>query len=473
MPLNSALGAFEAHLRGLLPAAAFRPFGPAYAEEPRGRFTTPAALVVAPRSTAEVAAVIRAAGAARVGVVPRGGGTGLVAGQIAPDGPAPVLLSLERMTAIRTVLPAENVLIAEAGATLATVQAAARGAGRLFPLSIASEGTAQIGGVLATNAGGVNTLRWGNARALCLGVEAVLADGSIHHGLTRLRKDNLGYDLRDLLIGAEGTLGVITTAALRLVPAPAAEATALLAVPGPGAALDLLALAGARLGDTVSAFEIMQRQGFAFLAEALPHLRPPFDAPPEWCVLIDAGAPEAMDLDAALGRLLEEAAVAGLVTDGWLAQSGAQRAAFWALREAIPEANRKIGAVSSHDISLPLSAIPGFIARADAAVAAIGPMRVNCFGHLGDGNLHYNVFPAPGRDRAAHEADRPRVKEAVHELVHALGGSVAAEHGVGRLKRDDLERYADPVKLAAMRAIKRALDPAGILNPGAVLRAGR
>lgn len=469
--LASATGAFAEVLRSRLPAAAFRAFEPRYAEEPRGRFRTPEALVVAPASVEEVAEVIRAAARAGVGVVPIGGGTGLVAGQIAPDGPAPLLLSLERMRAIRETRPEEDTLTAEAGATLAEVQAAARAAGRLFPLSIASEGTAQMGGVLAANAGGVNTLRWGNARALCLGVEAVLPDGSVHHGLTRLRKDNMGYDLRDLLIGAEGTLGVITAASLRLVPLPAVEATILLAVPGPEAALRLLTLCRQRLGEVVSAFELMHRQGFDFLAETMGHLRPPFAEPPEWCVLLDIGAPETLALDAALDRLLAEATEAGLVSDGWLAQSEAQRATFWLLRESIPEANRRIGAVASHDIAVPLSAIPDFIARAGSTIARIGPYRVNCFGHVGDGNLHYNVFPPPGSRREDHTVEGARISETIYDLVHGFGGSVAAEHGIGRLKVAALERYADPAKLAAMRAIKAALDPAGIMNPGAVLRA--
>jgi FAD/FMN-containing dehydrogenase len=419
-----------------------------------------------------VAQIVRACAAARVGIVPWGGGTGLVGGQLMPDGPAPLILSLERMTAIRAVHPSENVLIAEAGATLHAVQQAADGAGRLFPLSLASEGTATIGGNLATNAGGTAVLRYGNARDLCLGLEAVLADGTIWHGLKRLRKDNTGYDLRNLLIGAEGTLGVITAASLRLFPQPAHSVVALLAVPSPQAAQDLLALADRRLSGLITAFELISRMGFDFLAEIGPEIRSPFAAPPDWCVLLELGLPAAMDAEAAMAGLYAEASDVALVLDGVIAASDAQAAQLWAIREAIPEANRRIGAVSSHDISLPLSAIPEFIAETGAALAALGPFRVNAFGHLGDGNLHYNVFPPHGGRRQDHEGQRDAVKRLVHDRVDALGGSVSAEHGIGRLKLADLEQYGDPAKLAAMRAIKAALDPVGILNPGAVLRPG-
>jgi FAD/FMN-containing dehydrogenase len=302
-------------------------------------------------------------------------------------------------------------------------------------------------------------------------LEAVLPDGSIFNGLKRLRKDNAGYDLRHLLIGSEGTLGIITAASLRLYPIPAASVVAMLAVPSPAAALDLLGLAQGRLGGMVSTFELIHRMGFVFLAETMPALRAPFDPVPEWLVLIELGLPAALDPEPTMAALYAEGAEAGLVTDGVIATSEAQAASLWHLREMIPQANRQIGAVSSHDISLPLSEIPGFIAKAPAGLRPLGEFRVNCFGHLGDGNLHWNVFPAKGASRRDHDAVRDRVKEAVHDMVHALGGSVAAEHGVGRLKVADLQRYSDPGKLAAMRAIKVALDPHGIMNPGAVLTA--
>ncbi|MEH7827249.1 FAD-binding oxidoreductase [Gemmobacter denitrificans] len=451
-----------------LPQALLRPVRPSDVEEPRGRWQGQGRAVACPQSAEDVAALIRAARAARVGLVPLGGGTGLVGGQILTDGPAPLILSLERMTALRAVYPQENALVADAGAVLADVQAAAETVDRLFPLTLASQGSARIGGLLATNAGGVNVLRYGNARDLVLGIEAVLADGSILRGLKRLRKDNAGYDLRHLLIGSEGTLGVITAASLKLFPRPAAEGAAFLVVESPEAALALLALAQDRLPGMISAFELIHRQGLEFLAETMPQVRQPFATRPEWMVLVDLGLPLGIDPEAALSGLYE--AAGNLVQDGVIAASAAQRAEFWALREAIPAANRKIGAVSSHDISLPLSEIPVFLQQAGPLLARIGQFRVNCFGHLGDGNLHYNVFPMPGRTRADHENQREAVKTCVHDLVHGLGGSVSAEHGVGRLKVGDLERYGDPVKLATMRAIKQALDPDGILNPGAVLR---
>ncbi|ETX14810.1 D-2-hydroxyacid dehydrogenase [Roseivivax halodurans JCM 10272] len=472
MPLAPADDAFLETLRARLPGDVLRPAEARYLEEPRGRWSGAPTHVALPRSVDEVADIVRACAEARVGIVPYGGGTGLVGGQVMPGGAeAPLLLSLERMNAVRGVWAEENVLVAEAGAILAEVQGAAREAGRLFPLSLASEGSARMGGLLATNAGGVNVLRYGNARDLCLGLEAVLPSGEIWHGLRRLRKDNTGYDLRNLLIGAEGTLGVITAASLRLFPMPAATGTALLVVESPAAALGLLAMARTQMGEAVSAFEIMGRTGWEFLAETLPEVRLPFDDAPEWSVLVEVGLPRGLSPAEALEELFADAFEAGLVSDGLVAQSEAQAAEFWQVRERIPEANRKIGAVSSHDISVPLSAIPDFIPEGMRRLAAVGDFRVNCFGHVGDGNLHYNVFPAPGRSRADHEHQRDEIKRVLHDLVHEMGGSVSAEHGIGRLKVDDLERYQDPAKLNAMRAIKDALDPSGIMNPGAVLRA--
>ncbi|ARC88649.1 FAD-binding oxidoreductase [Rhodovulum sp. MB263] len=469
--LNPVTDAFAADLRARLPAAVFRELTPAYLEEPRGRFRGQGGLLLAPGGVEEAAEILRACAAARVGIVPYGGGTGLVGGQIMETGPAPVIVTLERMRAIRAVHADENVLVAEAGCILAEVQAAAEAAGRLFPLSLASEGSARIGGLLSTNAGGLNVLRHGNARDLCLGIEAVLPDGSILTGLKRLRKDNTGYDLRHLLIGAEGTLGLITAAALKLVPRPAATGAALLAVRDPAAALTLLAMARDRVAEGVSAFELIHRAGLDFLAETLPDLRRPFADPPEWMVLIELGLGAGQDPGAALEDLFAAAFEAGLVPDGLVARSEAQRQDFWAMREAIPLANRRIGAIASHDIALPLSAIPDFIATAGPALARIGRFRINCFGHLGDGNLHYNVFPLPGETRADHEARREAITRCVHDLVARFEGSISAEHGIGRLKVAELAHYGDPTRLAVMRAIKAALDPAGIMNPGAVLRA--
>ncbi len=470
MTLSPVTPDFAKALRTVLPQNVFRDPEPRYLEEPRGRYTGQAGLVVAPGNVQDVATLVRAAAKARVAIVPYGGGTGLVGGQTAQDLPAPMILSLERMAAIRTVHPLENVLISEAGAVLATVQSAAQAANRLFPLSLAAEGTASIGGNLATNAGGVNVLRYGNARDLCLGLEAVLPNGEIWNGLKRLRKDNAGYDLRDLLIGSEGTLGIITAAALRLAPIPAEQGTAVFHVNDPKAALDLLALTRDHVGEGVSAFELIHRQGFDFLTETLPNIRKPFAKSPEWCALIDLGLPRGLPAPAAFENLFEAAVAKGLSQDAIIAQSETQRADLWAVREHIPEANRRIGSISSHDISIPISTIPEFIAKAPQVLEKIGQFRINCFGHVGDGNLHYNVFPMPGRTRADHDADRPAIKKAVHDLVHAFDGSVAAEHGVGRLKVEDLESYSDPTYLAAMRALKTALDPNGIMNPGVILR---
>ncbi len=470
MVLKPADADFAAALDGVVPSSVFREIEPRYLEEPRGRLQGRAGLLACPRTTQEVAALICAAHDARVGVVPYGGGTGLVGGQVMTEGPAPLILSLERMTAIRAVHADENVIVAEAGAILADLQAAARAADRLFPLSLASEGSARIGGNLATNAGGVNVLRYGNTRDLCLGLEAVLPDGRIWNGLTRLRKDNTGYDLRNLLIGSEGTLGVITAAALRLAPIPARSGTAIFVVPSPRAAIDLLSLARDRVGEGISAFELLGGQGFDFLSETLPDIRQPFDTPPEWCVLIELGLIDALDPQEQLAELFEAALARDLASDGLIARSEAQRDAFWMVREQIPEANRRIGSVSSHDVSIPLGAIPEFIAKGAERISGIGDFRINCFGHLGDGNLHYNIFPPKGADRAAFKSQSGIVTRAVHDLVAEFEGSISAEHGIGRNKVTELEIYGDPTKIAAMRAIKSALDPQGIMNPGAVLR---
>ncbi len=470
MQLNPADDRFADAIHTALGRDILRPVAERYAEEPRNRFVGHIGLLALPRSVEEVATLIRLAFDAHVPVVPYGGGTGLVGGQVMPDGPVPLLISLERMTAIRAVYPTENVLIAEAGAILEDVHAATEDADRLFPLSLAAQGSCRIGGNLATNAGGVNVLRYGNARDLCLGLEAVLPNGEIWHGLSRLRKDNTGYDLRNLLIGSEGTLGIITAASLKLFPRPASVGTAMFQVASPEAAIDLLAMTRDLVGETVSSFELIHRQGFNFLTEMVPDVRQPFDSPPEWCVLVELGLAAGQNPSEALESIFTAAETSGFVSDGVIAQSEAQRSDLWAVRERIPEANRLIGSVSSHDISVPISAIPEFIRQGAEVVGALGPFRINCFGHLGDGNLHYNVFPPKGQSREDFVDRRAAVKRAVHDLVHSFHGSVSAEHGVGRLKADDLERYGDPAKLRAMRAIKAALDPKGIMNPGAVLK---
>lgn len=467
MALKDADAAFVDELKRALPAAAFAADPVSFLSEPRGRWSG-RGIVVSPASTQEVSTLMALCYEASVPVVPYSGGTGLVGGQIV-EGFVPVVLSLARMNAVRGVFADENVIEVDAGVILADVQAAAADVGRLFPLSLASEGSARIGGLLATNAGGLNVIRYGNARAQCLGVEIVMADGRVWNGMSRLRKDNTGYDLRDLMIGSEGTLGVITGASLRMMPRPTEEATAMYVVRDPGAAVALLALAGERLGETVTAFEIIHRQGFDFLDEVELAYKSPFDMAPEWAVLTKVGLPAGQSAQGALEDLFE--AAGDLVSDGVIAQSQQQAQDLWAIREMIPEGNRRIGSVSSHDISVPISCVPDFIARAPAILAKVGAFRINCFGHLGDGNLHYNVFPPKGQNRADFVHLRDDVKKAVHDLAHSFGGSVSAEHGIGRLKVGDLETYGDPAKLAMMRAIKDALDPRGIMNPGAVLRA--
>jgi FAD/FMN-containing dehydrogenase len=457
-------------LAAILPPQALREAAPSYLEEPRGRWHGQAAAVVAPGTVEEVAQILRLCSETGTPVIPYGGGTGLVGGQLAEDGQPPVILSLERMRAVRDMDPQAGTMVVEAGAILADIHATAEAEGWIFPLTLASQGSARLGGLLATNAGGVNVIRYGNARDMVLGIEAVLADGTVINALSPLRKNNTGYDLRHLLIGSEGTLGVITAASLRLFPKPATTGAAMMVVPSPEAALALLKLAQAQVGASLSAFELIGKEGLLFLDEVGPETRQPFDPRPDWICLIDLGMGAGEAPEAALEALFAEAFEAGLVSDGVIAQSEAQRAEFWALRENIPAANRRIGAVSSHDISVPVASIPRFIAEAPGRLAEVAAFRLNCFGHMGDGNLHYNVFPMPGKTRADHENQRGAIKRAVHDLVHELGGSVSAEHGVGRFKVDDLERYGDPGKLVAMRAIKAALDPKGILNPGAVLR---
>lgn len=469
MRWNPADDRFAETIHAQLGSDVLRPIAERYLEEPRGRFVGQPGLLALPRTVDEVSALVRMAAEAGVPVVPYGGGTGLVGGQVVPDGPTPLIISLERMTAIRAVYPTENILIAEAGAILADVQAAADDADRLFPLALAAQGSCRIGGNLATNAGGVNVLRYGNARDLCLGLEVVLPSGEIWHGLSRLRKDNTGYDLRNLLIGSEGTLGIITAAALKLFPRPNSVGTAMFQVASPEAAIDLLSLSRDQVGEGISSFELIHRQGLDFLSETLPEVRQPFASPAEWNVLVELGLSAGQNPSDMLEAIFVAAEERGLVSDAVIAQSEAQRSELWAVRERIPEANRLIGSVSSHDISVPISRIPEFIRRAADVVAGQGPFRVNCFGHLGDGNLHYNVFPPGGKDKADFVEQRGAVKRAVHDLVNEFGGSVSAEHGIGRLKTEDLERYSDPVRLQVMRDIKAALDPHGIMNPGVVL----
>lgn len=459
-----------ATLRAALPEDIVRDVHPDEIRDERGREGLEPLFTALPQTVDEVAQIVRVCAEAGVPVIPRAGGTGLVQGQIMTKGPAHVLISLERMDRIRSVYPRDNVLIAEAGAILADVQAAAADAGRLFPLSLAAEGTCRIGGNLATNAGGLNVLRYGSARDLCLGLEAVLPDGTIWHGLKRLRKDNTGYDLKNLMIGAEGTLGIITAASLRLFPRPARRSTALFQVASPEAAVDLLSLAQGMAGELISAFELIDGTGQQLLAETMPQVRLPFNDIPDWSVLMELGTPSLIDPNDLFEALFEAAVEGGLAVDGIIAQNEGQAQELWQMRESIPEANRLTGGVAFHDISLPPSDIPAFLTRSGEALSAMADVRIGAFGHVGDGNLHYNIFPTKGRAKGEYADIAVAMTRAVHDLVHDMGGSFSAEHGVGRMKVAELERYGDPARLAVMRRIKAALDPVYLMNPGAVLR---
>ncbi|WP_332671598.1 FAD-binding oxidoreductase [Aromatoleum sp.] len=437
----------------------------------RGRYTGSAVAVVKPGNTAEVAAVVRACAAANVAMVPQGGNTGLCGGATPLKDGASVVINLSRLNHIRSIDPLNDTIVVEAGCTLSALQEAAAGADRLFPLSLASEGSCEIGGNLSTNAGGVHVLRYGNMRELVLGLEVVLPDGRVWDGLRGLRKDNTGYDLKQLFIGAEGTLGIITAAVLELFPRPRSHATAWVSVAGPDAAVTLLGQLRQHCGDRVAAFEIAGRSAIQLVLRHIPGARPPLTGDPEWSVLIEL---EDAAHDAALNDLLErklgEAVDVGLVEDAVLATSLSQAEALWALRENISEAQRVEGVSIKHDISVPVSRIPEFIERADAALLHVWPdLRIVTFGHIGDGNLHYNLSKPDAVQNADFIDRTPEVNRIVHDLVAELGGSISAEHGLGQLKRAEIIRYKSEVELDLMRTIKRSLDPAGLMNPGKVV----
>jgi FAD/FMN-containing dehydrogenase len=443
----------------------------AYELDWRKRYRGRALAVVRPASTVEVAAVVRACAMHGVGLVAQGGNTGLVGGSVPDDSGAQVLLSLNRMNRIRAVDAPNLTLTAEAGCVLQAVQEAAADQGLLFPLSLAAEGSCTIGGNLATNAGGTQVLRYGNARDLCLGLEVVTAAGEIWNGLSGLRKDNTGYDLRDLFIGSEGTLGVITTATLKLFPQPAASSTALATLATLDAAVTLLQLAQARLGAGLTGFEVMSEYSLGLVRSHFPQLAQPLAASP-WTVLLEQSDSENEDHARGLFEtLLETALDRGLIADAAVARSTAQSRTMWHLREAIPMAQSLEGLNIKHDIALPVSAIPRFVTATDAALRQAFPsVRLVNFGHLGDGNLHYNVQAPAGADAAAFVRDcEPAVNAIVYDAVGVYGGSISAEHGIGTLKRDELVRRKSPIALSLMRAVKQALDPQGIMNPGRVL----
>jgi FAD/FMN-containing dehydrogenase len=440
-----------------------------YLKEWRDLYIGRSPLVVRPGSTREVAAIMAVAHDARVAIVPQGGNTGLVGGQI-PFGHE-VVVSLSRLNKVRHVDPTGSHLVAEAGVTLAAVQQAADANGRLFPLSLASEGSCQVGGVLAANAGGVAVLAYGNARNLALGLEVVLADGRVIEGLRALKKDNTGYDLRDLFIGSEGTLGLITAASLKLFPKPAERATAFAALPDIESVAALFARAEGMAGAGLTAFEFLDATGLDMVLAHVPGTRSPFAAAHPWYVLLEVsgGRPDGSS-NAVLEDLLGQAVEAGEVADATIAASLAQSQALWKLRETLSEAQKPAGGSIKHDISVPIAAIPRFIRAAAPLVQRICPgARPVPFGHFGDGNVHYNVSQPVGMDREAYLAMWHVMSDEVHALVGTFDGSISAEHGIGRLKRDDLARVKSSVELDVMRAIKAALDPRGILNPGKVL----
>ncbi len=442
-----------------------------FLREWRDRYVGRAAAVLRPGSEEEVAALLKVAHEADVAIVPQGGNTGLVGGQIPFETGAEVVLSLGRMNRILDVDVENDAMTLQAGVVLADAQRAAADHGRLFPLSLAAEGSCQIGGNLATNAGGLNVIAYGTARAQCLALRAVLADGRIIGSLSGLRKDNTGYDLRDVMIGSEGTLGIITAAVMRLHPAVTDRAVAFAGMETPGEAVSLLAFFRERLTcSQLTAFELMSHLGLSFAVTHLG-LREPFDAPTPWYVLVELsgrGAPG--EVLAEMEHILGQAFEAGLIADAALAQSEAQAQAFWRLRDGMSEAQKHEGGSIKNDIAVPVSRIPEFIEQAGAAVLRLVPgARPVPFGHVGDGNLHYNISQPPDMDRDAFLAKWDDVVAAVNDVVLALGGSISAEHGIGRMKRHWLKKVKSPTEIALMRQLKQTFDPRGILNPGKLI----
>ncbi len=439
--------------------------------ERRGLWQGSCALLVSPATTEEASRVVRACHSAGIAVVPQGGNTGLVGGGVPQGG---IALSLHRMKRIRAVDAVNFTLTAEAGCVLADVQKAAADADRLFPLSLGAEGSCQIGGNLSTNAGGVQVLRYGNARELVLGLEVVLPDGRVWDGLRGLRKDNTGYHLKHLFIGAEGTLGVITAAVLKLFPRPAWRETALAAVPSADAALKLFERAQNDAADALTAFEFLSRRCMEIATAHVPGVVDPLRAPHPFYALIElsgfGGAGGRARLRATMESLLAGALESGVVLDATIAESGTQAKALWRIREAVPEGQPALGASIKHDVSVPVSRVPAFLAEATAAVEkAVAGVRVVAFGHLGDGNLHFNLSQPDGGDGDAFVAERQRLNRLVHDIAAKMGGSFSAEHGIGQLKREELKRYRSAAEIDLMRTLKKALDPRNIMNPGKVL----
>ncbi len=452
--------------RGILTEAAdIAPAG----QDWRGLYCQPPLAVLRPATTAELAEAVRRCVAHRVAMVPQGGNTSMVGGAV-PNGPGQVVISLARMNQVRAVDPVDLTLSIEAGATLKAAQDAAAAAGCLLPLSISSEGTAQVGGVLATNAGGNNTVRYGNARDLVLGLEAVLPDGSVWNGMRRLRKDNTGYSLRHLLIGSEGTLGIITAAVLKLAPRLREREVALCALPSLEAVLSLFSRVQAQDAAALQAFEYMSAAGMGLVLKHIPGASMPVGPAPHYALLELATSRDNAGLRAGLETVLERALEDGTVTDAAFAESEAQRLALWKLREEHAEAQKREGASVKNDVSVPVSHVPELLRRGEAAVAALIPgARCVAFGHIGDGNIHFNFAQPEGADGAAFLAQDHAIMDAVGAVVRELDGSFSAEHGVGQLKPYMMPEWRGGAELAAMRRIKAAMDPAGLMNPGKVL----
>jgi D-lactate dehydrogenase (cytochrome) len=441
-----------------------------YLVENRGLYRGRTPIVLRPGSTQEVSDILRLASETDTPIVPQGGNTGLVGGQTPSESGAEILLSLTRLDRIREVDASSNTMTCEAGVILAKAQEAAEAVNRLFPLSLGAQGSCTIGGNLSTNAGGTGALAYGVTRDLALGLEVVLADGRVWNGLNKLKKDNTGYDLKNLFIGAEGTLGIITAAVLKIFPRPRTLETALAGLPSPKAALDLLNLANELAGDSITGFEFMPRVAFDFMQQYMPELRDPLDGPHPWYVLIELSSQASEGLPEAMQELLAQAMQRGLVTDAVVARNLDQASAFWRLREGVVEVQKYPGGSIKHDISVPVAAVPDFIEQACEAVTKLIPgSRPIPFGHLGDGNVHFNVTQPEGADKTAYLDRWAEMNAVVHGIAAKFGGSISAEHGIGRLKRDLLPEVKDPVALEMMRTLKRTLDPKGILNPGKVL----
>ncbi|WP_246104966.1 FAD-binding oxidoreductase, partial [Rhodoligotrophos appendicifer] len=441
-----------------------------YLTEWRDLYVGVTPLVLLPGSTAEVSAILALAHETNTAIVPQSGNTGLVGGQIPDRSGTQILLSLKRLNRIRDIDPLDNSMIVEAGCVLATVQAAAADVGRLFPLSLGAEGSCMIGGNLSSNAGGINVLQYGNARALVLGLEVVLADGRIWHGLRRLKKDNTGYDLKQLFIGAEGTLGVITAAALKLWPLPTDRATAFAALPSPEAALQLLNLGQGLSGGRLTAFELLPRIGLDYVIRHAAAVDP-FPERYPWYVLLELSGGEATGtLKNTLETILEQAFERVLIEDAIPAQSDAQRQEFWRIRETMSEVQKHEGGSIKNDVAVPVSKVPAFLARATAAVEALVPgCRPVPFGHLGDGNIHFNVSQPLGAEKSVFLEAWEEMADAVNAIVLDLGGSISAEHGIGAMKRAKMAAIKSPVELEMMQGLKQLFDPKGILNPGKLL----